>query len=228
MSGEIAALLVAVGLGLSGVTLALALDGPALVAGWSAEAVDPHVGRETDRRGAGARVRGRVPGPRRAPYAGDEAPPEALSTASPISAGARRSPLRRRRRAARGPARRSSRPPDRLFGVAAVAFVYAASLAIVDLIQGDEAERSQTAQVALSAFWGSVGLGAIVVGLAATCGSFASAGSRFSGRGREGVRVRPRQSSTSSTASCRSSRWGWFCSLGAYAYQRVRSAGGQR
>ena len=38
MSGEIAALLVAVGVGLSGVTLALALDGPALVAGWSAEA----------------------------------------------------------------------------------------------------------------------------------------------------------------------------------------------
>ena len=39
MSTEIAALLVAVGLGLSGVTLALALDGPALVVGWSAEAV---------------------------------------------------------------------------------------------------------------------------------------------------------------------------------------------
>ena len=39
MSTEIAALLVAVGVGLSGVTLALALDGPALVAGWSAEAV---------------------------------------------------------------------------------------------------------------------------------------------------------------------------------------------
>ena len=39
MSTEIAALLVAVGVGLSGVTLALALDGPALVVGWSAEAV---------------------------------------------------------------------------------------------------------------------------------------------------------------------------------------------
>ena len=38
MSSEIATLLVAVGLGLSGVTLALALDGPALVAAWSAEA----------------------------------------------------------------------------------------------------------------------------------------------------------------------------------------------
>ena len=39
-STEIAALLlVAVGVGLSGVTLALALDGLALVAGWSAEAV---------------------------------------------------------------------------------------------------------------------------------------------------------------------------------------------
>ena len=51
------------------------------------------------------------------------------------------------------------------FAIAAVAFVYAASLAIVDVIQGDDVERSQTAQVALSAFWGGVGLVAIVVGL---------------------------------------------------------------
>ena len=39
MSGEIAALVVAIGVGLSGVALALAFDGPALVVGWSAEAV---------------------------------------------------------------------------------------------------------------------------------------------------------------------------------------------
>lgn len=39
MSAEIAGLLVAIGVGLSGITLALALDGPALVVGWSAEAV---------------------------------------------------------------------------------------------------------------------------------------------------------------------------------------------
>jgi uncharacterized membrane protein len=52
-----------------------------------------------------------------------------------------------------------------LLGVAAVAFLYAASLAIVDVIQGDEEERSQTAQVALSSFWGVVGLAAILIGL---------------------------------------------------------------
>ena len=44
-------------------------------------------------------------------------------------------------------------------------FVYATSLLIVDVIQGDALERSQTAQVALSCFWGVVGLVAIVVGL---------------------------------------------------------------
>ena len=38
MSREIAAMVVAVGIGLSGIALGLALDGPALVIGWSAEA----------------------------------------------------------------------------------------------------------------------------------------------------------------------------------------------
>jgi uncharacterized membrane protein len=52
-----------------------------------------------------------------------------------------------------------------LFATAGVAFVYAASLCIVDVIQGDEVERSQTAQVVLSAFWAGLGLVAIVVGL---------------------------------------------------------------
>ena len=52
-----------------------------------------------------------------------------------------------------------------LLGVGSVAILYAVSLAIVDVLQGDAAEPSQTAQVALSTFWGIVALVAIVVGL---------------------------------------------------------------
>ncbi len=167
MSNEIAALLVAVGLGLSGVTLALALDGPALVAAWSAEAaILAWVARTTGEQRALA-------------FSGaflilaalhtvlDEAPPEALvdgvgdvnvaivavlcvAVAAAIMGALVEWPDLRML----------------LLGVAAVGFVYAASLLIVDVIQGDALERSQTAQVALSCFWGVVGLVAIVVGLA--------------------------------------------------------------
>ncbi|MGI8885580.1 MAG: DUF2339 domain-containing protein [Gaiellaceae bacterium] len=167
MSNEIAALLVAVGLGLSGVTLALALDGPALVAAWSAEAaILAWVARTTGEQ-------------RALVFSGaflilaalhtvlDEAPPEALvdgvgdvkvaivavlcvAVAAAIMGALVEWPDLRML----------------LLGVAAVGFVYAASLLIVDVIQGDALERSQTAQVALSCFWGVVGLVAIVVGLA--------------------------------------------------------------
>ncbi len=166
MSSEIATLLVAVGLGLSGATLALALDGPALVAAWSAEAaILAWVARTTGEQRAlvfsGAFL----------VLAGlhtllDEAPSEALvegvgnlNTAivavlcvaiSAVIMGA------------------LVEWPDLrmlLLAVAAVGFVYAASLLIVDVIQGDALERSQTAQVALSCFWGVVGLAAIVAGL---------------------------------------------------------------
>jgi uncharacterized membrane protein len=166
MSNEIAALLVAVGIGLSGVTLALALDGPALVVGWSAEAaILVWVARRT--------------GEERAlvfscaflalaalHVLADEAPPDALidgvggfgqALVAVLSVGlaaliigslVEYTDLRRV-----------------LLAFAAVAFVYAPSLAIVDLIQGDQLERSQTAQVVLSSFWGLVGLAAIVAGL---------------------------------------------------------------
>ena len=166
MSSEIATLLVAVGLGLSGVTLALALDGPALVAAWSAEAaILAWVARTTGEQ-------------RALVFSGaflalaalhallDEAPPGALvdgvgnlntaliavlcvAVSAIIMAALVEWPDVRML----------------LLGVAAVGFVYAASLLIVDVIQGDALERSQTAQVALSCFWGVVGLAAIVVGL---------------------------------------------------------------
>jgi uncharacterized membrane protein len=166
MSAEIAALLVAIGVALTGVTLALALDGPALVVGWSAEAVILTwvAGRTGERRALvfgvaflGLAVLHTVL---------DEAPPHALldgveslgpALAATLSVGVAALVM--------------GLLVDRrdlwmlLFATAGVAFVYAASLCIVDVIQGDEVERSQTAQVVLSAFWAGLGLVAIVVGL---------------------------------------------------------------
>lgn len=166
MSSEIAALLVAVGIGLSGVTLALALDGPALVVGWSAEAaILAWVARRTGEERAlvfscAFLALGALH------VLADEAPPDALidgvgdlgqALVAVLSVGlaaliigslVEYIDLRRV-----------------LLAFAAVAFVYVPSLAIVDLIQGDQLERSQTAQVVLSSFWGLVGLAAIVAGL---------------------------------------------------------------
>ncbi len=165
MSSEIAALIVAAGVGLSGVTLALALDGPALVVGWSAEAAIL------------AWVAGRTGEQRALVFSGiflalagylalAEAPPDTLLDGATdlgdalvgiVCVGIASAII--------------GLLVDRrdvwmtFFGIAAVAFLYAASLGIVDVIQGGEIERSQTAQVVLSAFWGAVGLVAIVVGL---------------------------------------------------------------
>jgi uncharacterized membrane protein len=166
MSAEIAGLLVAIGVGLSGITLALALDGPALVVGWSAEAVIlTWVARRTGE--------GRALAFATAFLAlaalhtlGDEAPPEALLDGVAHLGEALTATL-----CVGVAALVMGMLVDRrdlwtfFFATAAVAFVYAASLGIVDVLQGDEVERSQTAQVALSAFWAGVGLVAIVVGL---------------------------------------------------------------
>jgi uncharacterized membrane protein len=166
MSAEIAALLVAIGVALSGVTLALALDGPALVVGWSAEAVIlTWVAGRTGEQRALVFALGFL-GLAALHTVSDEAPPNALldgvdslrpALAATLSVGvaALLMGLLVERR-------------DLwmlLFATSGVAFVYAASLGIVDLIQGDQVERSQTAQVVLSAFWAGLGLVAIVVGL---------------------------------------------------------------
>ena len=167
MSAEIAGLLVAIGVALAGVTLALALDGPALVVGWSAEAVIlTWVARRTGERRALVFALA---------FLGlaawhtllDEAPPDALvdgvsdlaqALAATVSVGVAAlvmSLLVERRDL-----------QMLLFTTAGVALVYTVSLGIVDVIQGDQAERSQTAQVVLSSFWAGVGHVAIVVGLA--------------------------------------------------------------
>jgi uncharacterized membrane protein len=166
MSAEIAGLLVAIGVGLSGITLALALDGPALVVGWSAEAVILTWVAKRTGEGRALAFATAFLALAALHTLGDEAPPEALLDGVAHLGEALTATL------CVGVAalvmgmlvdRRELWTP--FFATAAVAFVYAASLGIVDLLQGDEVERSQTAQVALSAFWASVGLVAIVVGL---------------------------------------------------------------
>jgi uncharacterized membrane protein len=167
MSSEIAALLVAVGLGLSGVTLALGLDGPALVVGWSAEAAILAwvAGRTGERRalvfsfaflGLAALHAATVEAPPEALIDGVANLAEALVAVVSVGLSAFVVGLLVDRRELW----------MALFGVAAVSFVYAASLLIVDVLQGDAAEQSQSAQVTLSVFWGAVGLAAIVLGLA--------------------------------------------------------------
>jgi uncharacterized membrane protein len=226
MSGEIAALLVAVGVGLSGVTLTLALDGPALVAGWSAEAVIL------------AWVASRT-GERRAlvfsfAFLGlatlhtlvDEAPPSSLvdgvadlpvALAAVLCVGVAAFlvylfvPLTDLQMV--------------LLGVGSVALVYAASLAIVDVLQGDASEPSQTAQVALSTFWGLVGLAAIIVGLVRDVRELRFGGLALLGLGVVKVFAYDLAELEQIYRVLSFIAVGIVMLIGAYAYQRVRAAG---
>ena len=166
MSREIAALIVAVGTALAALGLALAIDGPALVAGWSAEALVLAwaARRLGDPRGQIASAAFFTLAVLHTVMF--EAPPEALrsgvedlSTAAIAVAivGA----------AAAALSRLSALPELRMayLGVAATAAVYLPSLAIVSAFDGDELEPGQTPQVLLSAFWAVAGLTGIVLGL---------------------------------------------------------------
>ena len=199
MSTEIATLVVAIGVGLSGVTLALALDGPALVAGWCAEAVIlAWVSARTGEQRAlvfsfaflGLAILHTLV---------DEAPADSLVN------GVADLPLALVAVLCVGVAAflmylfvPLTDLQMVLLGIGSVALVYAASLTIVDVLQGDATEQSQTAQVALSAFWGVVGLGAIVAASSPTSVRFGSVGSPCS------VSVSRRSSRTTSPSSSRS------------------------
>ena len=221
---EIATLLVAVGLGLSGVTLALALDGPALVAAWSAEAaILAWVAR---RRTNSA--------PRSSPARSSSSP---SCTRSPTRRRPRRSsrawPTSRRRsppfcasvsRPHHGPPRRGHGPAD-VPRCPQAALLYAASLAIVDVIQGDAEERSQTAQVALSAFWAIVGLAAIVTGLVRDLSELRFGGLALLGLGVAKIFLYDLAELDQLYRVLSLVAIGLVLLAGAYAYQRVRAAG---
>jgi uncharacterized membrane protein len=228
MSSEIATLLVAVGLGLSGVTLALALDGPALVAAWSAEAaILAWVARATGEQ-------------RTLVFSGaflvlaglhtltDEAPPDALidgvadlntAVAAVLSVAV----------AALITGLLVEWPDLRmlLLAAAAVGAVYAASLLIVDVIQGDAVERSQTAQVALSAFWATVGLAAIVAGLVRDVRELRYGGLTLLGLGVAKIFLYDLSELDELYRVLSFIAVGLLLLAGAYAYQRVRAVGRQ-
>jgi uncharacterized membrane protein len=175
MSREIAAMVVAVGIGLSAVALGLALDGPALVIGWCVEAaVLAWVASSTRERRA---VIGTVAflTLAAAHILTIEAPPDSLyqgvddladaviallAFAAAALVSARFVPEQTTVGALGG-----LRPL--LQAAAAVALVYLGSVAIVDLTREAEtaAEPGQTPQVLLSAFWALVGFGSLLFGL---------------------------------------------------------------
>jgi uncharacterized membrane protein len=175
MSREIAAVVVAVGIGLSAVALGLALDGPALVIGWCVEAaVLAWVASSTRERRA---VIGTVAflTLAAAHILTIEAPPDSLYQGVDDLAEAGIALL-----AFAGAALVSARfvPEQTTVGAlgglrpllqaaAAVALVYLGSVAIVDLTREAEtaAEPGQTPQVLLSAFWALVGFGSLLFGL---------------------------------------------------------------
>ena len=226
MSTEIAALLVAVGVGLSGVTLALALDGPALVVGWSAEAVIlAWVARRTGEQRALVFSVGFL-GLATLHTLLDEAPPDSLidgvadlrvAVVAVLCVGI----------AALVVSQLVELVDVRLvlLGVGSVAVLYAVSLTIVDLLQGDAAEPSQSAQVALSMFWGIVALVAIVIGLVGDVRELRYGGLALLGLSVAKVFAYDLSELDSLYRVLSFIVVGIVLLVGAYAYQRVRTAG---
>jgi uncharacterized membrane protein len=157
ISGEIAALLVAVGSALGAVGLALALSGPALVAGWCAEAVlMAWVGtRVGDRRGrfasfaflSAASLHALIfEAPPKALAYGLDSVPRAVVALVLVAA------------AALAIAALAPELGRALVLAAVTVATYLASVLVVDA-SGDHA------QLALSAFWAALGFGGLVAGL---------------------------------------------------------------
>ena len=229
MSKEIAALLIAVGIGLSGVTLALAFDGPALVVGWSAEAaILAWVATRTGERRAllfsaaflalAALHTLAIEAPLDALIDGVPNLTEAVAAVLSVAVAALVIGLLLDRRDLWMAA----------FAVAAVGFVYAASLVIVDVLEGEEIGRSQTAQVALSMFWAGVGLAAIVVGLVRDIRELRIGGLILLGIGVVKVFIYDLAELDSLYRVLSFIVVGLVLLAGAYAYQRVRALGQPR
>ena len=114
-----------------------------------------------------------------------------------------------------------------LLGVGSVAILYAVSLTIVDALQGDAAEPSQSAQVALSMFWGVAALVAIVVGLVRDVRELRYGGLALLGVSVAKVFAYDLSELDSLYRVLSFIVVGIVLLVGAYAYQRVRTAGVQ-
>ena len=169
MSSEIGALLAAVGIALSAIGFALALNGPALVVGWSVEAVVlAWVARRTRERRAVLAAAvflvlavGHVlafEAPPSALLIGVDSLAEAAIGIAVVGSAALAVSLLLGDLSADG--------SFALQMLAAVALVYLPSVAIVDTwTTGDISNPGQTPQLLLSALWGVTGLAALVAGL---------------------------------------------------------------
>jgi uncharacterized membrane protein len=177
MSREIAALVVAVGIGLSAVAAGLALDGPALVVGWSVEAaVLAWVASATRERRAvlgtvvflalaGAHILTIEAEPDSLYYGVDDLAKAAVALI--VFAAAALVSARLVPDDVPGLARPQVGLRPLLEAAAAVALVYLGSVAIVDLTREAEsaAEPGQTPQVLLSAYWALLGFASLLFGL---------------------------------------------------------------
>jgi len=164
-SREIAMLLYGVSASLMGIAVSVALDGPALVAAWSIEAIVlAWVGRRTDtpRRGLAAAL----------VFAGlaglhtimSEAPPDSLAYglhSIPAAIGAVALVLL----ALAGIAAAYDDVAERLAWLGAALSVYLVSGLVVDFAGAHAEQSTQTSQLALSGFWAAFGFAAIVAGL---------------------------------------------------------------
>jgi uncharacterized membrane protein len=164
-SREVAMLLYGVAAALVGVAAAVALGGPALVAAWSAEAlVLAWAGRRTATPG-----RGLIAGLVFAGLAGGhllvfEVPPTSLAYglhSIPLALGAAGLVLS----ALAGIAAAYEEERELLAWIGAALGVYLASGLVVELAGAQTGNSTQTSQLALSGFWGALGLAAIVAGL---------------------------------------------------------------
>jgi hypothetical protein len=164
-SREIAMLLYGVSATLVGIAVSVALDGPALVAAWSIEAIVlAWVARRTDtpRRGlAAALVFAGLAGLHTLLF---EARPDSLAYglhSVPSAVGAVALVLL----ALAGIAVAYEDVAERLAWIGAALGVYLVSGLVVDLAGAHAEHSTQTSQLALSGFWGTLGFAGIVAGL---------------------------------------------------------------
>lgn len=165
-SREIALLLYGIAVAMFGIAFALALDGPALVAAWSAEAVVlALIGRRTHTAGralAAALVFAGLAGTHALVY---EAPPTALAwgfDSIPVAVGAIALVLLG---LAGIVVAYGEKVREELCWVGAALAVYLASGLVVDLAGAQSHHSTQTSQLALSGFWAALGFAALVAGL---------------------------------------------------------------
>src|SRR5436190_2050581 len=168
VSREIASLLAAEAAALAAVGTALALDGPALVAGWTVEAIllawiARRLGDERGYLGslgllalaAGHALVFEAP-PKALAYGVGSLPTAVVALVLVVAGVARLSFLLPRAR---------RKEAEVLQGVAAALAVYLGSVLVVDLAGAHAGSTTQTSQLALSAFWAVLGFGSLVAGL---------------------------------------------------------------